>query len=504
MKLICLSGIIAGREIPVPESGLTLGRGKDNDVVLEGDPQASRYHARIERLNQAWHIIDRESANGIRLNGKRIQKTAALVDGDEAGIGQCVFRIGSSGVAGTVPPAAGVAATAVAPAAPAGGSADGAVPSADATPVVVFKTGVPLEAAGESAVVPPVPAAAEPLLPPSSLSAPPPVAPVTDAAAQRRKRIKLLLVGLVALLIVIPLAYWLLQPPPGTKQSNQGTTPAASVKNGAAPTEPVAAVPPELHFEYEQLTVTKDTIFRYELSLRNGVLSVTVDDPLNNRRVEDSRTVSPEQLKFLGENLLAEKVLQLQSPPVEGAVGQVGRVRLLVAGGNRGNSVVVENTQEPAALHETAQTLQDFAQNLFGIGAEPMPLEEAMRQAEEGFLNAHRMYEERNVDPANLYKSVKEYGMVLVRLKNYEAKPEWFAKCVAEEENARKRLDADLAKLKRDAQALKSANSLAEARQVLSQILDMIPNRDDHDVARWAHQEAVRLDIKLFQTRNRR
>jgi len=127
-----------------------------------------------------------------------------------------------------------------------------------------------------------------------------------------------------------------------------------------------------------------------------------------------------------------------------------------------------------------------------------------MRQAEEGFLNAHRMFEERNVDPSNLYRSVKEYGMILVRLKNYETKPEWFAKCVAEEEAAHKRLDLDLAKLKRDAQALKSAGSLAEARQVLSQILDMVPNRDDHDVARWAHQEAVQLDIKLYQLRNRR
>ncbi len=501
MKLICLSGIIAGRDITVPENGVTLGRGKDNDVVLEGDPQASRYHARIERVNGAWHIIDRESANGVQLNGHRVVKSGPLTDKDELRVGQNLFRIELA--AGAVPtpetkPATTVPTVSV--------PAPVVVPSDDATPVVVFKTSLMPELVGEP-VMPVVPSSAvEPLFPPVSLSTPPPAPPVADEAAKRQKRIKLLVVGLVSVLVVLPLAHWLLTPVPGTTPARGGTTAVANpaANAAAAATVAAAAAAKELHFEYEMLTASKDTFFRYELSLNNGVLSVVVDDPLNNRRVEDSRTLVPEQVKFFSDNLMVEKILQLQSPPSEGAVGQIGRVRLSVASGNRGNSIIVENTQEPAALHEAVQTLQDKAQNLFGIGAEPMPLEEAMRQAEEGFLNAHRMFEERNVDPANLYRSVKGYGMVLVRLKNYEVKPEWFAKCVAEEDSARKRLDADLAKLKRDAQALKTAGSLAEARQVLSQILDMVPNRDDHDIARWAHQEAVQLDIKLYQMRNRR
>ena len=484
MKLICLAGVLAGQEISLSPNGLTLGRGKDNDVVLTGDPQASRYHARLEYAEGGWHIRDRESANGVLLNGKRIQKTSPVADRDEITVGQCRFRLELA--AASIPTAVSMPA-----------------PVADAQPVVVFKPVTAEEASPVAVAVPP----AAPM--PASLSALPAQqpAPLADAHSQKQKRIRLLIVGLVSIMLLIPVAHWLMKPAPGGRQAGAG---AATGTGGGTRNTPGATVAPGtlefkgLRVEYSQIRAGADSLFRYELTLRNGILSLAVDDPLNNRRVEDSRTLLPEQLKFMADNLLTEKVLQIQSPAAEGAQGRIERSRLMVACGNRGNCVVVENTQAPAALHEAEQILLDFAQALFGIGAEPMPLEEAMRQAEEDFANAHRMYEEYKVDPSNLYRAVKNYGLILVRLKNYETKPEWYGKCVAEEAAARKFLDDELAKRKRDAQTLITAGNLAEACQILAQIRDMVPNRDDHDIARWANGESVRLEIRMLQQNNRR
>jgi DNA-binding CsgD family transcriptional regulator len=50
------------------------------------DDSVSRYHARIERLNGEWHIIDHGSTNGTYLNGKPV-KQAEFHVGDTLRIG---------------------------------------------------------------------------------------------------------------------------------------------------------------------------------------------------------------------------------------------------------------------------------------------------------------------------------------------------------------------------------------------------------------------------------
>ena len=50
---------------------ITIGRGLDNDVVLDA-PQISRHHARIIKKNDEVFIEDLASANGTFLNGKRV------------------------------------------------------------------------------------------------------------------------------------------------------------------------------------------------------------------------------------------------------------------------------------------------------------------------------------------------------------------------------------------------------------------------------------------------
>ncbi len=464
MKLIGITGMFAGREFSVAESGLTVGRGNDNVIVLDGDRQASRYHARFELADGAWLVHDRESVNGVFVNGKRIQGSARLADRDEVRVGQSVFRVDL-----TAAPAA-------------------AIKPAEAPAVVVFKPAEPE----------PGPVTFTPLenLPP--LGTPPPPPPPDAAAEAKKKRFRLLAAALGGVLAAVILGALLLSPGADKKKSAGG--------QGGGTGTPASAAAEDykgLRAVYESLKAGPNSLFRYELALADGVLTLTIDDPLNNRSVEDSRRLTPAQVKLVGDVLLAEKVLQLASPPQEGAAGELSRVRLLVLCGGRGNHVLVENTREPAVLHETGLTLVNFAQELFGIGAEPMPLEEAVAKAEESYLNARRYYDERNVDPPNLFRAVKEFRLVLARLKNYETKPEWYAKAQAESDTAQKLLDSELTKRKLDAQTLRSAGRREEARQLLGQILQMIPNYEEHDISRWAHEEAIRLDFEMYSTQKK-
>lgn len=62
-----------------------IGRHPDNDLVLK-DGQVSRWHAEIREEKDHYRIIDLESLNGTRVNGKRVQNQK-LSHGDEIEIG---------------------------------------------------------------------------------------------------------------------------------------------------------------------------------------------------------------------------------------------------------------------------------------------------------------------------------------------------------------------------------------------------------------------------------
>ena len=64
---------------------LTLGRDRSNDVVLE-DPNVSRFHAEVARVDGRVAVRDLASRNGTRVNGELVRQ-AVLEPGSEIGIG---------------------------------------------------------------------------------------------------------------------------------------------------------------------------------------------------------------------------------------------------------------------------------------------------------------------------------------------------------------------------------------------------------------------------------
>jgi|GEM_PF-4635051 len=80
----------AGRRVPL-SANLRIGRAPDNNLILD-DAQVSRHHAVITLVGNDYVISDLGSANGVLINGVRIQQPTILRAGDLIGIGTQQFR----------------------------------------------------------------------------------------------------------------------------------------------------------------------------------------------------------------------------------------------------------------------------------------------------------------------------------------------------------------------------------------------------------------------------
>lgn len=80
------------RAVPLDGRSVTIGRGADNDLVLD-DPRVSRRHARIQAREGRLVVTDLASANGVWLGGKRVTE-AVLGPGDRVELGGAFLEVG--------------------------------------------------------------------------------------------------------------------------------------------------------------------------------------------------------------------------------------------------------------------------------------------------------------------------------------------------------------------------------------------------------------------------
>ena len=80
-----------GRAVPIPDTGLVIGRDPECGLVVTGSA-ASRRHATIAPSLQGYTLTDHESANGTLINGRRVDGAQVLGFGDRIRIGDTELR----------------------------------------------------------------------------------------------------------------------------------------------------------------------------------------------------------------------------------------------------------------------------------------------------------------------------------------------------------------------------------------------------------------------------
>jgi hypothetical protein len=103
-RLICLSGPDMGKEYELKGSQITIGRSSSQDIVLN-DPYASRQHAEIHLVDNAYRLHDLGSKNGVFVSGRRLGEgaTAWLEDGAEIQLASTRYRFQDPSVTITAP-----------------------------------------------------------------------------------------------------------------------------------------------------------------------------------------------------------------------------------------------------------------------------------------------------------------------------------------------------------------------------------------------------------------
>lgn len=103
-KLVCLSGPQAGQEYDLDQDLLVLGRSAEAHITLD-DQFASRLHAEIRWIDNAYQVHDLQSKNGVFVNGQRLSAgaTAWLQDGTELQLASTHFRFHDPSATVTAP-----------------------------------------------------------------------------------------------------------------------------------------------------------------------------------------------------------------------------------------------------------------------------------------------------------------------------------------------------------------------------------------------------------------
>jgi hypothetical protein len=103
-RLICLSGPDMGKEYELKGPQITIGRSSSQDIVLN-DPYASRQHAEIHLVDNAYRLHDLGSKNGVFVSGRRLGEgaTAWLEDGEEIQLASTRYRFQDPSVTITAP-----------------------------------------------------------------------------------------------------------------------------------------------------------------------------------------------------------------------------------------------------------------------------------------------------------------------------------------------------------------------------------------------------------------
>ena len=74
-KIIGMSGEFKGREYPIEQGEIAIGRKADNTILLD-HPTISSHHCRILRNGDACLLQDLDSTNGTRINSRDVKESA--------------------------------------------------------------------------------------------------------------------------------------------------------------------------------------------------------------------------------------------------------------------------------------------------------------------------------------------------------------------------------------------------------------------------------------------
>lgn len=264
---------------------------------------------------------------------------------------------------------------------------------------------------------------------------------------------------------------------------------APPAEREAAPVEVQEENPLLEEMSYEKVEANSEGIFRFELTLKDGVLSVAVDDvPKENRHLTKSERLNEQALAELNDILKLKTLREIDREYV-GAEPDPPALQswtLKAVYATRARTIRIANTQGPEAFRVIREKLEAFSKNQLGVWALQYSRDKLVELAEESIRLGKSKWEERQVQHGNLFESVAAYKEAMYYLETVNPKPE----CSVVAREGLKTASEELDKRYKDQRFLADrALNLRQwdvAQRELGVLLEMIPDRDDE-----RHREAA-------------
>ena len=252
--------------------------------------------------------------------------------------------------------------------------------------------------------------------------------------------------------------------------------------------------PQKLEIYYEKIQASPENIFRYELELQNGELSVQIDDLENKRHVPKNqrKKIDRELVNSLAATIMQSDFNNLKEL-YKGSIDEVYDLcDLTITTGKQTQRVKVLNTIEPEQFKKAREAIEEFAQNEIGLAALALTREKLLELAKSSSLLGRNLYDQREVKRENLALAIRSLKETEWYLETIDPKPDYYEDTVALRRECERELEEthnNQLFLAERAIKLKDWNEAASNLRIL---LEKLPDRSDE-----RHQNAQKKLIDV-------
>jgi hypothetical protein len=429
MKFLITSGRKKGTIFELLDKEIRLGRKKDNQVVLD-DESVSGYHARICMKGDEAVVEDCDSVNGIEVNGAPTKK-ATLHPKDVIAIGMTQITVLEGEDESEEEKEKGKTEEKKADKKKEKEEADEEEPAAD-RPSKDKKGRKP---------------AKEP--------------------SHAGKTIAAIL--LVVLVIVFAAALFIFP-------NKMRTSPSRSSRGSELSGDYAKTV---FRLRYERVEASSKDIFRYEMSIVNGTLSVAIDDIKQEKHIRKNKALEPKAIARIHDSIQEQQIFSLPAQ-IEGKTTDVWDSNIMeVVADGQSHRIQVLNRLPPDNFKKVCTQLADFAAKELNMIGETMTSEELKKRAQEGYQRACQLSEQRSVKAENLYNAIKAFDEVIWYLESIEPKPPIYADAIKGRQEAVDALGKQIEDHRFRATKAIQLKEWKTAAMELRQLLEKLPDQTD-------------------------
>lgn len=251
----------------------------------------------------------------------------------------------------------------------------------------------------------------------------------------------------------------------------------------------------QLTVHYEKVEADADTVFRYELDLRDGQLSVRVDDLERDRHVEHQELVDEDVIRSLGASLASTSFFRLRDEYRGPDSTGWNRLDLEIGMGRQVHRSRVINGAEPPEFAEVRWFIEDFAENTLGLAYLSVAPQQLIELARTQTDLGGRLFDERLSENGKLYGALQAFRKAKGYLETIDPKPDFYRSILSGEEESLHVLNQWLEDYAFQAERALKRGDWRRSEKELRAILEQLPEPSD------ARYKKARRDLLALERR---